>query len=106
MKLNLIETKDILDFEKEIKHELVVNERSLDILSKIKLKKYYAAFEHAEIVDGGVLIGAYGDGDTIDEAISNYCLEVSNKRIRFTGSNIIREEIVFPTLVHGKLLNK
>lgn len=102
MKFNLIETKEILDLEKEIGFELVVNERP----KSDTVSKYYVAFEGGEVMQGGCLLGSFGNGNTIDEAIRNYCLEVETKRMAFGGYTDDRKEVVIPKLVHTKLLGK
>ena len=106
MKLNLITTKEILDFEKEIGYELVVNERTVHAGSPARLSKYYVQFENSEVMGGGCLAGRYGNGNTIDEAIKNYCREISNCRIAFGAYTNERKEIQFPKLVHTKLLGQ
>ena len=106
MKLNLITTKEILDFEKEIGYELVVNERAIHAGSPARLSKYYVQFEKAEVMEGGCLIEKHGDGNTIDEAIKDYCREVSNCRIAFGAYTNERKEIQFPKLVHTELLGQ
>ena len=102
MKINLITEKEITDFEREIGHEIVVNERP----HSYNLPRYYAKFENCEVKEDCCLIGTYGNGSTIDEALSNYCNEVSNKRMVFNSHTSKRQEIVFPKLVHTKLLNR
>lgn len=106
MKLNLIETKEILDLEKEIGRELVVNERAIRALSQAhtSLPRYYVSFEKAEIMENGALIGACGNGNTIDEAIRDYCHQISNCRIVFGAYSSERKEKQLPKLVHTKLL--
>jgi hypothetical protein len=106
MKLNLITTREILDFEKEIGYELVVNERDINAGSPARLSRYYVQFEHANVMQGGCLIGKHGNGNTIDEAIKDYCREVSNCRIAFGDYPSERKEIKFPKLVHSKLLGQ
>ena len=106
MKLNLIQTKEILDFEKEIGYELVVNERAIHAGSPARLSKYYVQFEKAGVMEGGCLAGKYGNGNTIDEAIKDYCREVSNCRVAFGAYTNERKEIQFPKLVHSKLLGQ
>lgn len=106
MKLNLITTKEILDFEKEISYKLVVNERAVHAGSPARLPKYYAKFEKAEVMEDGFLAGKYGNGNTIDEAIKDYCREVSNCCIAFGACTNEREEVQFPKLVHTKLLGQ
>jgi len=104
MKLNLISTKEILDFEKEIGYELVVNERAMHAGSPARISRYYVQFEKAEVMIGGCLASKYGNGDTIDEAIKDYCREVSNCRVAFSAYTNERKEIQFPKLVHSKFL--
>jgi hypothetical protein len=106
MVLNLITTKEILDFEKEVGYQLVVNERALHAGSPARLSKYYVQFEHAEVMEGGCLAGKYGNGSTIDEAIKDYCKEVSNCKIAFGAYTPERKEVQFPKLVHTKLLGQ
>lgn len=50
-------------------------------------KKYYASFNNANIKEKGCTIGKYGDGMTPDEAIINYCLEISGKEMWFGYSD-------------------
>jgi len=106
MKLNLIQTKEILDIEKEIGYELVVNERAIHAGSPARLSKYYVQFEKADVMEGGCLASKYGNGNTIDEAIKDYCREVSNCRVAFGAYTNERKEIQFPKLVHSKLLGQ
>lgn len=68
MELNLIRTKEILDFQNEIGYELVVNERAIRANSPAGLPKYYAKFKNAEVIEVCCLCGKYGNGNTIDEA--------------------------------------
>jgi len=102
MKFNLIETKEILDLEKEIGFELVVNERP----KSDTLSKYYVSFEGGHIIQGGCLIGSHGNGNTIDKAIKDYCLEVETKRMVFGSYTDNRKEVVLPKLLHTKLLGR
>jgi len=99
MKFNLITTK-------EIGYELVANERAICASVPGNLARYYVKFENAEIIEGGCLISTFGNGNTIDEAIKNYCIEISNRRIAFNSHTYQRKEIVFPKLVHTKLIGQ
>lgn len=104
MKINRIGTKEILDFEKEIGFELVVNERAINSESPAGIHKYYAQFQNAEVMSGGFLTGKYGNGNTVDQAIADYCREVSNCLVAFNAYSEDRIEIQFPKLIHTKLL--
>ena len=104
MKINLIATKEILDFEKEIECELIVNEQ--DTINKgIKLAKYLVKFENSFLANNNFNFDKQGNGDTIDAAIINYCNLVSCKTIVFINNNE-KKTLIFPRLIHTKLLNK
>src|ERR1035437_5554486 len=98
MKLNLISTKEILDVEKEIGYELEVNERP----SHMNLHKYYVSFKNGETMEGCCLVSHSGNGNTIDEALIDYCKQISNRRMVFGSMTPEREEILLPKLVHTK----
>jgi len=99
MKINLINTKEILDFEQEIGYELEVNERA----NPKELPRFYVSFKKGEIMEGGCLVSAMGNGDTIDEALKDYCIQISNRRLAFNAYTPERKEIQFPKLIHTKL---
>lgn len=102
MKFNLIGTKEILDFEKELDLELVVNERP----KSYNLPTYWVSFEYAEVMDNGMLCGAFGNGNTIDEALQDYCKEIETKRMALHACSDKRREIVCPKLIHTKMLGR
>ena len=43
------------------------------------LEKYYCSFEGAEVKEAIGLIGAFGDGDTPNEAIADYVARIQGK---------------------------
>jgi len=102
MKFNLIETKEILDFETTLGEELTVNERP----KGMNLPKYYVSFDNVEIMQGGCLVGTHGNGNTIDEALTDYCKGIETKRMALYAYTDKRREVVCPKLVHTKLLGK
>ena len=104
MKLNLITPREILDYEKEIGYELVVTERPFSRGNINHLPRYYAKFEYSDVMEDNTLIGYYGDGDTIDAAIQNYCDIISNRHVAFSAYSDKRKNIYIPKLVHTKLL--
>jgi len=106
MKFNLISTKEILDYEKEIGVELIVTERSIHSGSAARLSKYCVSFEGGEVSENSMLVGATGNGDTIDKALTDYCHQISNKRMAFGAYTPDRKEIKLPKLIHTKLLNR
>jgi hypothetical protein len=106
MKLNLIPVKEILDFEKEIGYELAVNERPIHGENKSRISRYYVQFENSEVMESDFLVSKHGNGNTIDEALKDYCYRISNCRIAFNAGTNERKEIQFPKLIHSKLLSQ
>lgn len=103
MKFNLIDTKEIIDFEQELGMELIVNERP----KSANLPRYYVSFEHIEVKEGSMLIGTSGNGETIDDALENYCKEIETKRIvLFAYDSDKRREVECPKLIHTKKLRR
>lgn len=93
---------EILDFEKQHNLELTVRERDPEAKD---LQRYYASFDNAEIKVGiGCLLGGSGDGNTITEAIKDYCTRISNKTLIIDAmSSTSRREIKVPELQHTRL---
>lgn len=102
MKLSLIETKEISEFEREIGYELEVIERDKNNDCQ-DLKKFYASFIGGESMEGGCLITHTGNGNTVDEAIKDYCHIISCRKMAFGAYSDKRKEIQFPKLIHTKL---
>lgn len=100
MKFNLLKGVEITDFEKGIGVDLVISERDANRLPHIK--KYFARFEGAELIEGHFLASISGDGDTIDEALRNYCELISNKKLCINAYTPNRIEIYVPKLEHTK----
>lgn len=44
---------------------------------------WYAKLDHCMVDEGDVLSGAFGNGSTPDEALSDYCRRISGKRVVF-----------------------
>lgn len=63
--------------------------------------RFYAYFEHAEIKDGHMLVGAFGNGRTEDEAIQSYAKEISGRALVLNSYTVERKEIVVPILELG-----
>lgn len=102
MKINTIETKEILEFEKEIGHELVANTRPIHS----EFKTFYVNFKSCEQIDKTILRSIVGDGNTIDSALKDYCKQVSCRMMVFNAFGSNRREVLFPKLIHTKLLKK
>lgn len=61
--------------------------------------RYCARFVGADIGDGGVLIGATGNGHTEDEAIANYAKRISFVLLIIDATTSKRREIATPTFL-------
>ena len=102
MKINEIETVELLEYEKRMPTELVINERRDE-----ELDRYYVSFENCDMEGDGVLIGAIGNGDTMDQALKNYCERIELETIIFFAlDKTKRTSYQVPRLIHTKLLNK
>lgn len=75
--------------------EMVVTERT-----DPKLPQWYAHFKDVEIMINGMLEGAFENGAKIEDAISNYRVMISRKRIVVNAGDSIagRREIDVPLL--------
>ena len=83
------------------KHGLImeVHERS----AEDSPDRFYAHFENSDITGDGVLIGAFGNGATAQEAIKNYAEEISGKVLAIDAWTVLnRRNIPVPILVGHK----
>lgn len=101
MKFNLIPLKEITDLIKELNIELVINERA-EREANYTGYKYYVSFADSEVKDGNFLSGTFGDGNTFDEALIDYCKEISEQTLVLNAFS----QIELPKITHTKLLNK
>jgi hypothetical protein len=114
MKFNLLRDKEITDFEKEIGIELVVTEINTDNPShNPPYNKYNVRFEDCDCMIGYTIYSLMGLGDTIDEAIADYCDKISGNKlistIQYDGHGTYKKYergIIVPKLKHTKLLGK
>lgn len=60
--------------------------------------RFYAHFKRAEVSEGCLLIGAYGNGATSEDALLEYVSEISGKVLIVNAHAPEREEIVVPIL--------
>lgn len=73
------ETMTLEEFSKKHDLTMAVYERDLSVAHN--LKKYFCYFKHVEIKEGPILKSPSGNGNTINEAIEDYCKELSKKNI-------------------------
>lgn len=103
MKINLIEQKEITEFEKELGYELEVNERPFKANPD---RRFSVSFPRGEIMQNCALLSRFGYGATIDEALKDYAAKISGNRMAFDTFTPDRKEFDLPGLVHTKLLNR
>lgn len=101
MKINRIIVREILDFEKEIGRELIIDER----MTTDNNYSYSARFKGGETIDGGVLCTYSGRGQTIDDAIRDYAKIISGQTMVFNAYSKGRREVEVPILIHTKKYN-
>lgn len=63
--------------------------------------RYYCRFERAELSEGTMLRGAFGNGATEEEAIADYAKEISLGRLVINAYTRERKEIDVPRLKHS-----
>ena len=102
MILKLIPEKEILELEKELGIELVMNERN----HRLGLKKFYVSFPRLESMEGSCLISYSGNGETMDEALKDYAEQLSCRRIVIDAYKSERKEIELPKIVHTRFINQ
>ena len=88
--------KTIEEFADHYRLTMEVRERSLSLHY---LGRYMASFEDAEVKDGSVLISTFGNGDTPEEAISDYARQIEGKLMVIDAFKPNRNEIWVPEFV-------
>ena len=78
---NLVKKVTLQDFAKDHGLTMVVNERDTEDPSFSHLKRFYVSFVDVHKYDGHGIGSLYGQGDTEEEAISNYAKLLSNERV-------------------------
>lgn len=96
------EAMEILDFEKEHGLELTVRETPPEV---IKFPRYYCSFDGYKIIKGEPSQRTDGKADTIDEAIKDYCKNISG-RILYISNVSKGKAIRIPELKHTRLIEE
>lgn len=78
---------------------MLVKERNLIQLGHLGItSRYYAYFQGAEIKEGSVLKGVFGNGATEDEAIRDYIPQISGQILVVGAMEGVRREYEVPIL--------
>jgi len=94
-KIQEIPKMDLADFADHEMLEVSVFERPLP---ENDPSRFYAYFDDTEVKDRGCLVGAYGNGATPEEAISEYADSISLKTLVKGAYTKDRREIIVPRL--------
>jgi hypothetical protein len=62
-------------------------------------ERWIAEFEHCEVIQGGCLVGLYGNGHTPEEAIQDYIRNIAGKRIAQNAMTDRRSEFEVPKVL-------
>jgi hypothetical protein len=95
--VKMLPRSTVEDFARANRLRVVVKERHP---REGEANRFYAQIENAEIMDGSMLRGTYGDGATPDEAIAAYAREISRKRLAINAMSPERREVEAPVLTH------
>ncbi len=76
--------------------EFIIRERPEPKGSEMR---YSASFRNCEIKEAAILISAFGNGKTPNEAIRDYANEISLRRIVIGAFTSFRKEIEVPRLI-------
>lgn len=87
------------------KHDLVMEINERDPNEYPNLPRYYASFEYCEVKGNGVLISAFGNGETIEDAMEDYTKQISGKILVFFPTGKGRFELQAPILSFAPITN-
>lgn len=60
--------------------------------------RWMARFNECEVKEKGFLVGCYGNGVTPDEAMKDYCKQISGAQVVFNAYTDARTEFTVPQL--------
>jgi len=63
------------------------------------VERFYASFKHAEVFEDCFLVGSFGDGNTEEEAITDYAARISEETLVMDACTDHRKEIYVPRLI-------
>ena len=66
------------------KHDLTleIRERSKKMCATTNITPLYAMFKNTWVSDNGMLIGIHGNGHTEEQAMADYTLQISGRRLK------------------------
>lgn len=95
--INELDRVNLEDFAN--KHNLVMQVSERDMAAQaMGMSKYTAKFKGVEVKSGLTLEGAYGNGMTPEDAIKDYCSEISGEWIVINAYGNDRKMICVPHL--------
>jgi len=91
-----IEKIEIREYARDNGRELIV--RSYEGVDNAL--KFTVSFDGGCTVDGNAMLGEFGLGRSVDEALIQYAKKISHKRMNFDIFNKHRIDILLPKFVH------
>lgn len=82
---NYIEEMTIEEFAEKYDLTMEICEREITTLPR-----FYASFKGAWVSDGNFRTGAYGDGNTPEQAIKNYAIRISCQSLKIESGHYIK----------------
>lgn len=89
--------QNILEFEIQNNLDLIVTQRPVYMNPD---NKYYVKFNNSEVKGMGVLTGVTGYGNTVEDAVKDYCKRISGKTLVLDAYTNNRKEINLPDLYY------
>lgn len=88
-------------------HELVLEIHERDIQTREcklqpPLERFYTSFNNVDIKDGACLVSVFGNGETEDEAILDFCAQIQGKQLIKDAGYTTREVLQAPDKVTWK----
>jgi len=96
--INNLDRVNLEDFANEHNLTMLVSERDITAQA-LSMSNYTAKFKGVEVKKGLTLEGAYGNGMTPEEAIKDYCKQISGQWIAVNAYSDSRRLIYAPHLI-------
>ena len=96
----------IQEFAERYDLTMQINERAKPYPNNNKKYRFYAKFNHIEILDGNMLKSFYGNGENPRDAILNYIVEIVGQKAIYKAGSEERKEIQIPKqLIYDESFN-
>lgn len=87
------------DFADRYDLMLEMKERGPDLRTRFKLPRWHCSFPNLETLEPGVLVHSFGNGETQEEAIADYCSKLSGSETKIDAYRPGCRKIEIPQLI-------